>query len=98
MEAGGVKIPKLIFTVLCGGKSAASRVRFSKMYLIVDLHLKDTKIDALQVYLKLSAAVKKCISSHKQGENGFKAGPHGSYFNANDSIADSFKMMEEIVN
>jgi len=50
------------------------------------------------MYYKLSAAIKKAISSHKLGEAGFKANVSGSYFNALDTINDSFKLIEDAIN
>jgi hypothetical protein len=42
-------------------------------------------------------ALKKQFQSTKQGEAGFKLLPDGSFFNANSSIAESFKMIEEAI-
>jgi len=53
LHGSNIKIPKLMFTVLNGGKAAGSKVRFSKFYLIMDVGVTD-KIDALEVYYKIS--------------------------------------------
>lgn len=50
------------------------------------------------MHYKVSAAIKKAISSHKLGEAGFKANVSGSYFNALDTINDSFKLLEDAIN
>jgi len=51
----------------------------------------------VEVYLKIQAQIKKQISSHKLGENGFKPGADGSYYNALENINDSFKFMEDAI-
>lgn len=56
------------------------------------------EIDANIVYHKISAAIKKAITSHKLGEAGFKANQSGSYYNALDTVNDSFKMLEDAIN
>lgn len=55
------------------------------------------ELDANIVYYKIAAAIKKAITSHKAGEAGFKANASGSYFNALDSVNDSFKMLEDAI-
>ena len=64
----------------------------------MNIKVQDVAIDANQVYYKISTAIKKAITSHKQGETGFKANISGSYFNALDTINDSFKMLEDAIN
>ena len=96
LHGSNIKIPKLMFTVLNGGKAAGSKVRFSKFYLIMDVGVTD-KIDALEVYYKISTQIKKAISSHKLGEAGFKANQSGQYYNALDTINDSFKLLEDAI-
>ena len=75
-----------------------SKVKFSKFYLIIDLSLDDEKVDVYQVYLKISAAIKKAVSSHKLGEAGFKPNASGSYFNAFENVNESFKILEDAIN
>jgi len=61
-----VKTPKLMFTLFNGGKSLSSKVKFRRIYLIVDLKPEDSvNIDALQLYYKLAGAIKKGVSAHK---------------------------------
>ena len=86
-----------MFTVLNGGKASGSKVRFSKFYLIMDMRVSD-QVDALEVYYKISASIKKAITSHKLGEAGFKSNSSGQYFNALDNINDSFKLLEDAIN
>ena len=74
-----------------------SKVKFAKFYVIMNLKVQDVSIDANLMYYKLSAAIKKAISSHKLGEAGFKANVSGSYFNALDSVNDSFKFIEDAI-
>jgi len=93
-----VVVPKLMFTVLNGGKALSSKVKFSRFYLIMNMKVQDVELDANIVYYKISAAIKKAITSHKAGEAGFKASAIGSYFNALDSVNDSFKMIEDAIN
>ena len=97
LQANTIKVPKLMFTVLNGGKALNSKVRFSKFYLILDVNVSDQDIDASEVYFKASTAIKKAISGHKAGETGFKANPSGQYFNALDTINDSFKLLEDAI-
>ena len=93
-----IVVPKLMFTIFNGGKALGSKVRFSRFYIIMNLRVQDVEIDANVVYYKIAAAVKKAITSHKLGEAGFKANLSGSYYNALDTINDSFKMLEEAIN
>jgi len=48
------KLPKLLFTVLNGGKSLGSKVKFSSFYLIIDCQPFDP-VDPLDIYLKIQA-------------------------------------------
>ena len=91
-------MPKLMFTVFNGGKALNSKVKFTKFYLILNIKVQDVEIDANQVYFKISAAIKKAITSHKLGEAGFKANVSGAYFNALENVADSFKLIEDAIN
>ena len=61
MGSSALTIPKLMFTVLNGGKAAGSKVRFSKFYVILNVKLQDVGVDAMQIYYKISAAIKKAI-------------------------------------
>ena len=98
MTPQGLVVPKLMFTVLNGGKAMGSKVKFARFYLIMNLKVQDVSVDANLLYFKVSAAIKKAIQSHKLGEAGFKANVSGSYFNALDSINDSFKLLEDAIN
>ena len=91
-------VPKLMFTVLNGGKASGSKVKFSRFYIIMNLKVQDVAVDANLIYYKISAAIKKAITSHKLGEAGFKANVSGSYYNALDTINDSFKLLEDAIN
>jgi len=93
-----IAVPKLMFTVFKGGKASGSKVKFSRFYLILNMKVQDVEIDANTVYYKIAAAIKKAITSHKLGEIGFKGGITGSYYNALDSINDSFKLLEDAIN
>ena len=97
MNPMSVTVPKLMFTVLNGGKAANSKVKFARFYLIMNLKVQDVEIDANVVHYKVSAAIKKAITSHKLGEAGFKANLSGSYFNALDTVNDSFKLLEDAI-
>ena len=87
-----------MFTVFNGGKALSSKVRFSRFYVIMNLKVQDVSVDANLLYYKLSAAIKKAITSHKLGEAGFKANVSGAYFNALDTVNDSFKLLEDAIN
>ena len=93
----GLKVPKLMFSILNGGKTLGSKVKFSSFYLIIDVNGTD-EVDANEIYFKVTANIKKSIQAHKLGEIGFKANIQGSYFNAFDSINDSFKLIEDAIN
>jgi hypothetical protein len=98
IQLRGLKSPKLMFTVLNGGKALGSKVKFATFYFIIDIQGKDETVDANEVYYKVTANIKKTISAHKLGEAGFKANIVGSYYNAFDSINDSFKLLEDAIN
>lgn len=91
-------IPKLMFTIFNGGKALGSKVKFGRFYLILNLKVGDVSVDANLLYYKISSAIKKAITSHKLGEAGFKANVSGSYYNALDSVNDSFKLLEDAIN
>lgn len=93
----GLKVPKLMFTILNGGKTLGSKVKFSTFYLIIDVNGSD-EVDANEIYFKITANIKKAIQAHKLGEAGFKANIQGSYFNAFDTVNDSFKLLEDAIN
>lgn len=86
-----------MFTVFNGGKNLGSKVKFSKFFLILDINASD-EVDATEIFLKISAQLKKQIQAHKQGENGFKPGPDGSYYNPLENVNDSFKFIEDAIN
>lgn len=98
MTPTGTTMPKLMFTVFNGGKAVNSKVKFTKFYLILNIKVQDVEVDANQVYFKISAAIKKAITSHKLGEAGFKANVSGAYFNALENVADSFRLIEDAIN
>ena len=92
------QVPKLMFTIFNGGKAMSSKVKFSRFYVIMNLKVQDVSVDANLLYYKLSAAIKKAITGHKLGEAGFKANVSGAYFNALDTVNDSFKLLEDAIN
>lgn len=92
----GATVPRFIFNVLNGGKALASKVKFSRFYLIIDVN-PDDEVDASEVYLKIQAQLRKQIQAHKLGENGFKPGVDGSYFNAFENVNESFKFIEDAI-
>ena len=61
-----------MFSVFNGKKASESKVKFAKFYLILTYALEDlqTGRDALLIYYKVTAAIKKGVQSTKQGENG----------------------------
>ena len=75
-----------------------SKVKFSQFYILFDIRADDEEIDAVEAYYKVAGNIKKAISGHKLGENGFKANTTGAYFNALDSVNDSFKLLEDAIN
>jgi hypothetical protein len=86
---------KLMFTILNGGKSVNSKVKFAKFYLI----LKATaNVNMINSFLKLQKSIITSISSSKSGLAGFKVGIDGSYFNAFDTIPESLKILEDAIN
>lgn len=48
-------------------------------------------------YQKFLVALRKAFAATKSGEAGFKVSPDGAFFNANGSITESFKMLEEAI-
>ena len=76
-----LSIPKLMFSLLNGGKSANSKVKFSKIYLIFGAVPHDPT-DMLEQFSKLRKDITAAISGSKAGLAGFKVGPDGVYFNA----------------
>lgn len=75
----------------------SSKVKFSKFYLILDVTPEDNDIDAFEVYLKIQGQLRKQVQAHKLGENGFKPGVDGSYFNAFENVNESFKFIEDAI-
>lgn len=49
------KLPKLLFTIFNGGKEFASKVKFSRFYLILELsQFEKESPDALEIYMKIT--------------------------------------------
>jgi hypothetical protein len=48
-------------------------------------------------YMKFLTAMKKAFAGTKAGEAGFKVLPDGSFFNANTTVAESLKMIEDAI-
>jgi hypothetical protein len=91
-----------MLTVLTGGKAAASQVKFAKFYLIIDAaeYTKNETSPSEHMpmhYMKFLAAIKKAFAGTKMGEAGFKVLPDGSFFNANTTVAESLKMVEDAI-
>lgn len=92
-------LPKLMFTVLNGGKEVGSKVKFAKFFLIFDVKPDDLlRLDVREVYFKVNAAIEKGLSATKGGLAAFKRSPDGSFLNAFESINDSFKLLEDAIN
>jgi enolase len=81
---------------LNGGKVVSSKVKFSKFYLIIDVTPED-EVDAMEVYFKIQNQLRKQVQAHKLGENGFKPGIDGAYFNAFENVNESFKFLEDAI-
>ena len=98
-QDGNPSIPKLMFTLFNGGKGLGSKVKFAKFYLILSYQLEDCQAgkEALQIYYKIAAAIKKSILATKVGENGFKPTAGGSWFNAHENHNETFKVIEEAI-
>ena len=41
-----LQVPKVMFTILNGGKAMSSKVKFSRFYIIMNLKVQDVSIDA----------------------------------------------------
>ena len=52
----------------------------------------------LLAYKKFLQSLKKSFASTKVGEAGFKVLNDGSFFNANSTINETFKMFEDSIN
>lgn len=89
-----------MFTIFNGGKALGSKVKFTKFYLIMDFQQSEVQQgkDALLIYYKLSQMIKKTLSAHKLGENGFKPTASGSYFAAHDHHNETLKVIEDAIN
>lgn len=100
-EEAGNKNTKLMIKVFNGGKASGSAVKFSRFYLIIDAMSQGQKgVDPIEIpkyYRKFLIALKKSIQATKAGEAGFKISLDGSYFNANLTIGESFKMIEDAI-
>jgi len=90
-------VPKLMFTVFNGGKAVGSKVKFSRFYVIFDVKTADIDIDVNDLYFKVASAIKKGVQAHKLGENGFKPGVTGAYFNAHENFNETFKLLEDAI-
>lgn len=100
-EIEGAINTKLMMTVFSGGKAVGSAVRFAKFYLIVDAtefaRSRQDPQEVLPCYQRFLAAMRKGFASTKMGEAGFKVLPDGSFFNANQTVAESLKMVEDAI-
>ena len=54
-------------------------------------------IEIIGWYQKFLAALKKGFQATKAGEAAFKLSVEGAHFNANATIAESFKMIEDAI-
>ena len=90
---------KLLITLLNGGKTNASAVKFNKFYLIIDPYTAHgvTEADIVECFIKFQGAFRKSIQGTKAGEAGFKPTIDGAYFNGFGSIAESFKVIEDAI-
>ena len=101
--APGNPVPKLLFNVLNGGKALASKAKFSRFYLIIDfgstLPAEDgtQDIDFTEAFLKIQGQLRKQVQTHKLGENGFKPGADGAYWNALENHNEAFKFVEDAI-
>lgn len=97
---GHETVPKLMFTVLNGGKELNSKIKFSKFYLIFSFDHEDLpEVDIEQTYFKIQASIEKGVTSTKGGLAAFKRNPtDGSFFNAYDNINECFKLLEDAIN
>ena len=97
---GNPETLKFMFTLFNGGKALGSKVKIAKFYLILNYELQDVQEggDALSIYHKVVAGIKKGLSTHKLGENGFKPTPGGQYFNAHENHNETFKIIEDAIN
>ena len=50
-----------------------------------------------EAYIKFLHSIEKSIGSTKQGLGAFKRGPDGSFYNAFDSINESYKIIEDAI-
>lgn len=87
-----------MFTILNGGKTNGSQVRFTKFYLIVDPERGNGDLNLIDGFNKFISAFKKNMGAIKGGETAFKPNADGSYFNAFSSINDTFKYLEDAIN
>ena len=62
----------MMFTIFNGGKALASKVKFSRFYIILNVKAQEN-VDSTELYFKITAAIKKSVESHKLGINAFKA-------------------------
>lgn len=71
-EVEGTKNTKLLINVFIGGKLAASAVKFSRIYLIIDAATATDPYKILSYYQKFLQGLKKQFAGTKAGEAGFK--------------------------
>ena len=66
-QDGYPSVPKLMFSLINGGKAIGSKVKFAKFYLIMNYQVEDLRAgdDALMVYHKAAQLIKKNLSAHK---------------------------------
>ena len=92
---------KLMVNVLTGGKGVNSLVKFANFFLIIDAaQLTMNKVDPYCImgyYRAFLQNLKQSFAATKGGEASFKIQPDGSFFNANATIAESLKMMEDAI-
>lgn len=92
---------KLMVTVLSGGKAAASAVKWSKVYLVIDaarFHMSgQSPTSLIKYYKQFLQSLKSGMASSKGGEAAFKVMADGSFFNANGTIGESLKMVQDAI-
>lgn len=85
-----------MFSLLNGGKAVSSKVKFSKIYLILGAVPHDGT-EFLENFAKVRKDITTAITSSKQGVAGFKVGPDGIYFNACENLNESLKFLEDAI-
>ena len=54
-------------------------------------------VEIIPFYNKFLQSLRKSFAATKMGEAGFKVLQDGSFFNANSSIVESYKMIEDAI-